>query len=406
MIRAHLIRLNPTPEQADYFRKACGTARFVFNWALARWKDYRAQGRQVSMHELKQEFNHLKRDRFPWVYNVTKCAAEQEFTNLGQALANYFRKKKAGTLPKLKRRRKDGEQGGFPHFKSGKGGYGSFYLANDKFSVDGHIVQIPKLGRVNMTEPLRLAGKIVSATVSYRAGWWWIAITVEMPTQVAQSKPLGAVGVDVGLKALAVVSSGEVIENQKHLVRRLRRIKRLQRALNRKQSGSQNRARAVVRLSKAHFKVACGRKDVAHKLTSRLVQQAAIIGMEDLHVSGLLKNHRLARAISDAAWAEVGRQLSYKAAAAGSQVMWVDRFFPSSQVHHGCGGRKADLSLKERSWRCPVCGQEVNRDLNTALNIRDEAVRLITASAVVATSRTEKIACGRRVRPAAAGGGG
>ena len=93
MIRAHLIRLNPTPEQADYFRKACGTARFVFNWALARWKDYRAQGKSVSMHELKHEFNQLKRERFPWVYDVTKCAAEQEFVNLGQALANYFRKK-------------------------------------------------------------------------------------------------------------------------------------------------------------------------------------------------------------------------------------------------------------------------------------------------------------------------
>lgn len=328
MIRAHLIRLNPTPEQADYFRKACGTARFVFNWALARWKGYRAQGRRASMHQLKQEFNHLKRERFAWVYEVTKCAAEQEFSNLGQALATYFRRKKAGTLPKLSRPRKDGEQGGFPQFKSRKRGYGSFYLANDKFSVNGHTVQIPKLGRVNMTESLRLQGKIVSATVSYRASWWWIAITVEMSTQVAQPKPLGAVGVDVGLKALAILSTGESVENQKHLVRRMRRIKRLQRALNRKQSGSQNRVRAVVRLAKAHFKVACARKDAAHKFTSRLVQQAAIIGMEDLNVSGLLSNHRLARAISDAAWAEIGRQLNYKAPAAGSQLVWVDRFSP------------------------------------------------------------------------------
>jgi putative transposase len=406
VIRAHLIRLNPTPEQEAYFRKASGTARFVFNWALARWKDYRAQGRRVSMHDLKKEFNQIKREHFPWVYDVTKCAAEQEFTNLGQALANYFRKKKAGRLPKLSRPRKDGEQGGFRRLKTKKQGYGSFYLANDKFSVDGHTVQIPKLGRVNMTERLRFEGKIVSATVSYRASWWWIAITVDTPTPPNQPKPLTAVGVDVGLKALAVVSTGEVVENQKHLARRMRRMKRLQRALSRKQSGSQNRARAVVRLAKAHFKVACARKDVAHKFTSRLVQQAAVIGMEDLHVSGLLKNHRLARAISDAAWAEIGRQLSYKAPTAGSQVIWVDRFFPSSQLHHGCGGRKADLSLNERSWKCPVCGQVVERDLNAALNIRDEAMRLVTASAVVATSGTEKIACGRRVRPAAAGGGG
>ena len=171
MIRAHLIRLNPTPQQAEYFRTACGTARFVFNWALARWKHYRAQGRAVSMHQLKKEFNQIKRQRFPWVYDVTKCAAEQEFVNLGQALANFFRKKKAGALPKLKRPRRDGEQGGFPRFKSRKRGYGSFYLANDKFALDGYTVHIPKLGPVNMTEPLRLRGKLVSATVSYRAGW-------------------------------------------------------------------------------------------------------------------------------------------------------------------------------------------------------------------------------------------
>ena len=162
----------------------------------------------------------------------------------------------------------------------------------------------------------------------------------------------------------------------------------------------------MLRLAKAHFKVACARKDHTHKFTSRLVQQAAVIGMEDLNVAGMLKNRRLSRAISDAAWAEIGRQLRYKAPEAGSQLVSVDRFFPSSQLHHGCGGRKADLSLSERSWRCAMCGELVERDLNAALNIRDEAVRLVTASAVVATSGTEKIACGRRVRPAGAGGGG
>jgi putative transposase len=406
VIRAHLIRLNPTDEQQAYFRKACGTARFVFNWALARWKYYRALGKSVSMHELKKEFNQLKRHHFPWVYDVTKCAAEHEFTNLGQALANFFRKQKAGALPKLSRPRKDGEAGGFPRFKSKKQGYGSFYLANDKFSVDGHTVQIPKLGPVNMTERLRLPGKILSATVSYRAGWWWIAITVDTPTPPNNPKPLAAVGVDVGLKALAVVSTGEVLENQKHLARRLRAIKCLTRAVSRKRLGSKNRAKAVLRLAKAHFKVACARKDVAHKFTTGLVQQAGLIGIEDLHVAGMVKNRSLAQAISDAAWSEIRRQLVYKAVAAGAQVVLVSRFYPSSQLHHGCTGRKIDLGLSERSWRCPECGQLVERDLNAALNIRDEAVRLIRASPVVATTGTEKIACGRGVRPAEAGGRG
>jgi putative transposase len=388
MIRAHLIRLNPTPEQEHYFRKACGTARFVFNWALARWKAARVAGQRVSMNELKVEFNRIKRIQFPWVYDVTKCAAEQEFTNLGHALTNYFRMKAAGKLPKLKHPRKDGEEGGFPRFKSKKDGYGSFYLANDKFSVDGHWVTIPKLGPVNMTEPLRFSGKIVSATVSYRAGWWWIAITADTPTPLVRPKFLAAVGVDVGLKALAVVSTGEVVENQKHLTQRLRQIRRLQRAVSRKRLGSQNRANAVRRLAKAHFKVACARKDVAHKLTTRLVWQAAIIGVEDLNVTGMLKNHHLAQAITDAAWSEIHRQLTYKAPDSGARVVRVDRFFPSSRIHHGCNGYIPELALSERTWVCPRCGEPVDRDLNAALNIRDEAMRLIAASPVVATSGT------------------
>ncbi len=142
MNRSHVIRLNTTPEQDSYFRKACGVARHAYNWALARWKEARAAGKRVKLKDLKAEYNKIKGEQFPWVYEVTKCAPEQAFSDLGQAFVNYWRMKKAGTLPKLKHPRKDGEEGGFPRFKSKKQDRLSFYLANDKFSVDGHTLHV------------------------------------------------------------------------------------------------------------------------------------------------------------------------------------------------------------------------------------------------------------------------
>jgi putative transposase len=191
--RSHVIRLHPTPEQEVYFRKACGVARHAYNWALARWKEYRAQGKWAKMKDLKAEYNRIKGEQFPWCYEVTKCAPEQEFRHLGQALENYWRMKKDQTLPTLKHPRKDGEEGGFPRFKSKKRDRLSFYLANDKFSVAGQTIRIPKLGTVNMTEALRFQGKIMSAVISYRAGWWFVSISVEVEHQVSPIavEPLG-----------------------------------------------------------------------------------------------------------------------------------------------------------------------------------------------------------------------
>src|SRR5216684_3544311 len=233
MKRAHVIRLNPTPEQALYFHKACGVARHAYNWALAAWKEARAEGKRVKINELKAEYNRIKGEQFPWVYEITNCAPEHEFTHLGQAFDNYWRRKKEGTLPKLKHPRKDGEEGGFPHFKSKKRDRLSFYLANDKFSVDGHTIRIPKLGTVNMTEALRFQGKILSAVISYRAGWWFVSISVEVKHEVPEHLG-GAVGLDLGIKMLATTSSGVVFENQKHYRRGEARIQGLSKGLSRK----------------------------------------------------------------------------------------------------------------------------------------------------------------------------
>ena len=199
MNRSHVIRLNPTPEQAVYFRKACGIARHAYNWALARWKEARAEGKRVKMKDLKRQYNQIKGEQFPWVYEVSKCAPEQAFSDLNQAFANYWRMKEEGTQPKLKHPRKDGEEAGFPHFKSKKRDRLSFYLANDKFSVDGQMIRIPKLGAVNMTEALRFIGKIMSAVILYRAGWWFVSIAVEVKHETEPHNG-GTVGIDLGIK--------------------------------------------------------------------------------------------------------------------------------------------------------------------------------------------------------------
>jgi putative transposase len=359
--------------------------------ALSRWKDYRSQGKWAKMADLKKEYNAIKKEQFPWVYEVTKCAAEQEFANLGQAFANY-RRMKEGTLPKLKHARKDGEENGFPHFKSKKRDRLSFYLSNDKFHVDGYWITIPKLGKVNMTEALRFCGKIMNATISYQAGWWFVSIAVEVNHEVPIHDG-GAVGIDLGVKTLATTSDGEMFENQKHYRRSLGRTKGLSKGLSRKKEGSQNWQKSTKKLAKAHYRVACQRQDMLHKMTTRLARRYALIGLEDLNVKGMLANHHLAQAVSDASLSEVKRQLLYKAEWYGGYVQLVDRWYASSKRCHHCGWLKEDLTLADRFWLCKQCEAVNERDFNASLNVRDEVLRLVTDVPGVALSG-QKCACG------------
>jgi putative transposase len=370
--RAHKIRLNPAPEQEPYFRQAAGNARFAWNWAVAFMREaWKTQTNLPLVGDLKTEFNRIKREQFPFVMDTTKCATEQVFADLRQALANFFNdinKRKNG------KGRKDTKRVGFPKFKSRKRGYGSFYLANDKFTVGGHGIKIPKLGWVNMTEPLRFQGKIMSARISERAGYWFVSIQVELPAPECTA-PERVLGVDVGIKSLAIDSDGEVFENQKHLTAAQKKLRRLSRWLARKKKGSKNWHKAKRKLARLHLRIANLRADATHKLTTRLAAKASIIALETLNVVGMLKNHKLARAIADASFAEIVRQLSYKA----QQVVRVGSFYPSSKTCNACGAVNHDLTLAHRTWVCPDCGATLDRDLNAARNIRDEGLRLAGA---------------------------
>lgn len=390
MIKAHKIRLNPTEEQAAYFWKAAGVSRFAFNWGLARWNELYAAGEKgITAYGLRKEFNAIKRTEFPWVMEVTAWACDGAFADLGKAVKNFFDKYKAGTLPKLDKPRKDGKPGGWPQFKSRGKTTPAFYLHNEAFRFDGHMVRIERLGWVNMTQPLRFDGKVMSGRVSHYAGHWWLSVALDIPHE-PQAHEGPAIGVDLGLKSLAVTSDGEVFDNPKALKKAERKIAKLNRQFSRKQSGSANSKKAAAKLAKAHYKVRSIRLDAAHKMTTAITSDYGFIGLEDLNVKGMAKNHSLAGAVKDAAFGEIRRQIGYKAEWNGVAVQTVDRFYPSSKTCANCSYINQDLTQADRKWTCPACGAELDRDFNAAQNIRDEALRLAalnnSARPVVPTS--------------------
>ncbi len=372
MIKAHKIRLNPTPEQANYFARAAGTARFVWNWALAEWNRQYEAGAKPTALKLKKQFNAIRRDQFPWTWEVTKNASDQPFLDLGKAFTAFFEGLK------------NGKKQGRPKFKSKKRSRASFYLANDQFELGDHRMWVPKLGWVNMAETLRFKGKVTGVRITKTADWWFASITVELPeTQPDPAHPRPhAVGIDVGLNRLATLSTGEEYENQAFLKTALGKLRQANKRLHRRVKGSKNREKARRQVARLHYQITCMRDDVLHKLTTRLATCYGIIGIEDLNIKGLLKNRRLSRSFSDAALGKLLTLLTSKVQQRGGQAILVGRFFPSSKTCHGCGWKWETMGLSDRIFICqnPTCasyGFSQDRDHNAALNILYEALRLI-----------------------------
>jgi putative transposase len=379
MIKAHKIRLNPSPEQEHYFRKAAGTARFVYNWGLAEWQRHKAAhpGQEHGVMAIKKDFNALKGQQYPWVYEVAKDVAEGAFTNLSAAMKNCFDSRNG---------KRAGPKVGFPRFKSKKDRRQSFHLNNDKFRVNDHSLYVPKLGWVNMAEALRFEGKIMGAVVSRGAGRWYISILVEMNQPVSFIFPRDSAGMDMGLKRLVVLSDGTQYENQVLLRSELTHLKRLSRRLSRRQKDSKRWWRAKDQLARFHERIANRRADHLHKLTTELASTYAVLGMEDLNVAGMLRNHHLALSLADASFGEIRRQLQYKSDWFGGRMVVIDRFYPSSQLCSVCGVKNPGLRLEDREWTCQNCGMQHDRDANAARNIHAEALRLLNQTPVVATS--------------------
>jgi putative transposase len=356
---AHKIKLQPTKAQEQYFARGCGVARFAFNWALAEWKKEYDAGGKPNEAALRKKLNSIKAGEFPWMAEVTKCAPQQAIKNVGTAFQHFFRRVKLGQKP------------GYPRFKC-KGQHDSFRADNGPSDANsnavecvGKSVKLPRCGAVKMRETLRFPGRTLSATVSKQADGWYVTVLVD--TADVLSGPLGGgtVGVDLGIKNLAVLSTGEVLPPLKPHRALHTRLVRLSRSLSRKQKGSSNRAKAKTKLAKLHKRIADIRVDALHKLTHRLAT-------EDLNVKGMVRNRRLARSVSDAGFGEFRRQLEYKAAMTGALVFVVDRFYPSSKTCSVCG-QIHDMKLSDRVMACD-CGNVMDRDLNAAVNLKNKAV--------------------------------
>lgn len=354
MLIAHKIELRPTPDQADYLNRACGARRHCYNHLLAHFSQ---DGVKWSKAAAYQYYMTVLRVRFPWYNEVSSRVTRNAIDDLDNAFKHFFRRVKKG-----------GEKPGYPQFKK-KNINDSFAMREpSKFDVAGRELRIEKLKtKIKMRQPLRFTGPTKQATISKKAGRYYVSVLVETEDYNPHAPEQASVGVDFGLKELATLSTGEVIPASQKLKKNLKQLKRRQRNLSRKVKGSRRRAKAKLKVAQLHARISNQRKAVLHELSDNLTRTYQVITIEDLNVKGMVKNRSLARAVSDAGFGELRRQIEYKAAWRGVTVVIADRFFPSSKMCHACG-QVHDMPLDKRTMECN-CGNTMDRDLNAAKNL-------------------------------------
>jgi putative transposase len=333
--------------------------------ALNRKREaYKKDEKAPTAIDLHRELNTLKKTELSWMYGVSKCAPQEALRNVDRAYDNFFRKVKLKKLGRFK------SKVGFPQFKKKRKGNGSFRLTG-AIKVFPDAIQLPRLGKLRLKEHdyLPVDTHILSATVSEQAGRWFVSVQVEEERAEPVTNSTSVIGVDVGVTTLATCSDGVAFPNPRALKHKLKKLKRLHRAHSRKQNGSKNREKAHKKLTMLHARIANIRRDAVHKLTTHLCKSHAWVAIEDLHVAGMLKNHHVAQAISDASMGEIRRQLTYKAEKFGTRVVVINRFYPSSKTCSVCGYVLETLDLKVRVWQCPNCHTLHQRDTNAAKNI-------------------------------------
>ncbi|MDE0424479.1 MAG: RNA-guided endonuclease TnpB family protein [Candidatus Poribacteria bacterium] len=353
MIKTHKIALRPNSDQIAWFYQQCGYAKFAYNSALSDFK----VDTKLSMYDLNKRFNEKKK-AFDWTKAQDQRAAMYAVHNLGRAIENW--KAKRAKFPKFKKR-------GCKH---------SYTTDEQAVRMEGKRIKLPKIGWIRTFEQLRFVGnQIVSVTISRTAHRWFASVSVEVGTPLkVDMSTHPTIGIDVGINTLATLDDGTKYQNPKALKRYERKLKREQRKLSRKVFLSENWYKQKRIVERIHYRIACIRKDAHHKATTEIVKRASRISIETLQVTNLLKNRKLAKALSDAALGGFLEKLKTKAESLSIPIVQADRFFASSKTCSHCGHKKDDLTLSDREYQCSHCGTSIDRDVNAAINLKHVAV--------------------------------
>jgi len=369
---------------------------------IERYRNKTGDDRYTDAMKQHKQLNIAKQGELNWMYTVSKCVPQEALRDLDRAFKNFFRDRKKWGFPRFKKKGKTRDSfrltGTIKLRDRSCKKTGKNHTCVDACRINSSMgIQLPRLGVIRLKEVPDLADcHIQSATVSRTADRWYVSLSVRKPDdQIELPDDPTVLGVDLGLKDLAITSDGDVYDNHRHLRSRQRKIRKLQKSLARKQYRSNNWYKAKRKLAVAHKKIADARSDVLHKMTTEMAENYDIVVIEDLSVSNLMKNRKMSRSIADVAWSEIRRMLEYKA----NQLVIVPRFFPSSKLCSECWYRKEDLKLSDRVFICDRCGMQKDRDLNAARNLELYGLMFLI-SPTVADSWSETInACGEGVRP-------